>query len=190
MRITLSPEVVTECEDFSFKVTKTTRANYEKRGEGKDDAKKRLDHLNAALSEYAVYLYLTDLGFECTKPDFKIYAAKDKTFDADLFLKEAHSGLTYKVHVKSQERRMISYTRGSPSFNFDLKDRVTKMPTSLDILALTIIEGVTVEILDLLPAQDVFRRFIDKPVSEKLRPYKDSIYYNDIVKGLLADRSL
>lgn len=96
-------------------------ALYEKRGGFKKE-----DIVSGAMAELAVYRVLKEKGVELGYPDFKIYEAKDKSYDADLT-----DGL-HHFHVKGQT--LESKKRYGPSWLMQRNDPILKNPEKLNYL--------------------------------------------------------
>jgi len=86
-------EEVKNCKDFAGAMDTSL---YAKRNRSSDE-KRTFDSYIGKLGEVAVYKYLKDKVPELTYPDFKIYKAKEKSWDFDL------KGHGYNIHVKTQD---------------------------------------------------------------------------------------
>lgn len=94
---------------------------YEKRG-----GFKKVDVISGAMAELAVYRVLKEKGVDVSYPDFKIYEAKDKSYDADLT-----DGL-HHFHVKGQT--LESKKRYGPSWLMQRNDPILQNPERLNYL--------------------------------------------------------
>jgi len=87
---------------------------------------KKEDIVSGAMAELAVYRVLKEKGVELGYPDFKIYEAKDKSYDADLT-----DGL-HHFHVKGQT--LESKKRYGPSWLMQRNDPILQSPQRLNYL--------------------------------------------------------
>lgn len=92
MEYNFTKQDILACKTFSQDVNTSL---YAQRGQLNDDKRKK-DAFIGKLGEVAAYHLLKGKIENLTEPDFKIYEAKNKSWDFDL------KGDKYNVHVKSQ----------------------------------------------------------------------------------------
>lgn len=84
-----------QCKDFANKQLDTSRDQYRRRNQSNPERIiKQIS--DGKMGELLAYDHMKLLGFDCTEPDFAIYTARFKSFDADLISGDTH------VHVKTQ----------------------------------------------------------------------------------------
>ena len=96
-------------------------------------------------------------------PDLKVYASKDKSFDADLRMGK------YKIHVKSCRKGSVF----GESWVFQEQDDLVNNPTKEDILALCIISEQDVEFYTIKAKDAIYRDPIKKTLKKKVIYKKD-----------------
>lgn len=94
---------------FAYKVLDSNSDEYLKRSQA-STTKILIDITCGKIAELAVAKML---GSSCTQPDFKIYSAKRKSFDADLVYKK------FNIHVKSQLTAQAKIFGASWSFQLN-----------------------------------------------------------------------
>jgi len=121
---------------------------YERRGGFKIE-----DVISGAMAELAVYRVLKEKGVEVGFPDFKIYAAKDKSYSADLT-----DGL-HNFHVKGQT--LESKKRYGASWLLQRNDPLINEPQKLNyIVPCTVcLESGRVEIYGILSAFSLVQNY-------------------------------
>lgn len=92
-KIIFTPEDMQKCIEFSEQVDTSL---YAQRNQW-DVQKRKIDSKVGKLGELATYYNLVDKYPDITYPDFKIYKAKEKSWDFDL------KSNSFNLHVKSQE---------------------------------------------------------------------------------------
>lgn len=98
--IQISEKLIKKCDFFGQKMS----VKHSARKRNQDPEKIKRDHALGKKGECIVYLALKreiKEGQKLSKPDFAIYSAKEKSWDADLFLKTNNKNK--KIHVKTQE---------------------------------------------------------------------------------------
>ena len=88
--------VAKDCYDFALRVTNTTYKLYSNRQCNAHIEKLVKQHYQAKLCEWYVYFYLIYKNYDCTKPDMTVYSALNKSYDADLYIKNK----SLRIHVK------------------------------------------------------------------------------------------
>lgn len=86
-----------KCEKFANQQLDTSQDQYRRRNQS-NPTRIVKQIADGKMGELLACAHMTRLGFECTDPDFAIYTARFKSFDADLISGDTH------VHVKSQNR--------------------------------------------------------------------------------------
>lgn len=92
-KINFTLEDIEKCEEFASKVNTSL---YAQRNQFDADKRKK-DAKIGKLGELAVYYSLKDKYPNITYPDFKIYTAKEKSWDFDL------KDTSFNLHVKTQD---------------------------------------------------------------------------------------
>ena len=160
---------------FAEQVAITNAAEYARRGQDVAD-KLKLDNRTCKLAEWAVYDYITARerkGRVVSPPDFKIYPAWGKTFDADLTVGDI------KVHVKSQTYE--SAKQFSESWMFQKKDTLTHAPEDNEFVAFCLVNETTREVeLRLFVKASELVGLYGEAKSPALRATKTVIYYGQV----------
>jgi len=113
---------------FAHNCANTNLSEYAKRNQ--ENVKKIVqDICNGKIAELLVHRYLVEKGKACTPPDFVIYPAHAKSFDADLVC----DGIN--IHVKS----CIPSDKWGNSWCFQPNDSLVKSPDTNDWLALVVL---------------------------------------------------
>lgn len=86
------------CEKFANQQLDTSQDQYRRRNQS-NPTRIVKQIADGKMGELLACAHMKRLGFECTDPDFAIYTARFKSFDADLISGDTH------VHVKSQNRK-------------------------------------------------------------------------------------
>ena len=144
--------------------------------------KAQIDHTCAKISECFVYLYLTDeLKLKGIKPpDFGIYPPNEKSWDADLYIKDK------PLHVKSISNwskeslgcETYTFQNSDPKRGFG-RDSVLDNPNDLlacvfvDFIARTCELRVFQRVGNILP-------LLKDPLKQELKGIKKCLYYDDI----------
>lgn len=125
---------VNKCLQFAEDCIESSKALYAYRGASKTDKIKE-DIYIGKMGEVGVYLSHKADDKICSKPDFKIYKGRRKSFDADLFMNER------AIHVKSQSSE--SARRYGNSWLFQRSDPVYINPND-DLFYGTMVQDKTV----------------------------------------------
>lgn len=83
------------CDTFARAQLATSMSQYRRRNQSNPE-RIVAQIIDGKLGELFAYHYLKKQGFESTMPDFEIYTARQKSFDADLYSHKT------AIHVKSQ----------------------------------------------------------------------------------------
>jgi len=113
---------------FAHNCANTILSEYAKRNQ--ENVKKIVqDICNGKIAELLVHRYLVEKGKQCSAPDFVIYPAHYKSFDADLVCEGIN------IHVKS----CIPNDKWSNSWCFQPNDSLVIKPQPNDYLALVVL---------------------------------------------------
>jgi hypothetical protein len=181
-KIIFTPEDIQKCTEFSEQVDTSL---YAQRNQW-DAEKRKADAKIGKLGELVVYQNLIEKYPNITYPDFKIYKAKEKSWDFDL------KAPTFNLHVKTQEALqgakfgeswIFQYGNGkNRHYDREIFDRTSPNQyiafVKVNLLAK---EGEIRAIvsLDLLHENKLFAL----PVLEKLqKANKLAVYYKDLQK--------
>jgi hypothetical protein len=168
-KIPIDGKIKKFAEDFAERVFETNKKAYARRGQAN---KRKILHDNVVgkTGEIAVYKFLKGKGKNPSKPDFKIYTAKKKSYDADMYL--GNLDLHIKTqHVKSAKKFGLSWV-------FQKKDPLFKKCKATDVIVLCLYKEASVTIMVMKPAKDLFP-FLKPPKKEELSS-KVCLYYDDI----------
>jgi hypothetical protein len=175
MKITLSQEVMDQCQEFARKRIEGSSSLYAYRGES-NNMKMVEDCVIGTLGEWGVYEYLIGKGYEISKPDMEIYPARRKSFNADLFNKEL------RIHVKSQSDK--SYKYYGSSYLLQKKDRIVTNPDDDEYFVFVKVNGLECEILGSCFIQDIVKYNLwGECKIMKYRHSKIAIYLDDLIKS-------
>lgn len=174
MKIKLSKYYLDKCTEFAHSQIEGSKQLYAYRGE--HNINKMIDDIIVGKAgECAVHRYLTDKGMYCTRPDFKIYKAKRKSYDADLYCED----LT--VHVKSQS--VLSSKRYGSSWLFQRRDNLLNTEDRKEFMAFTKVNGREVDILGVVRAIDIQDLFGECSVP-RYRATKVALYWDEVKENL------
>lgn len=148
MKIKISNYIYDKVVKFADERLGGSKGLYNYRGKSTDNKLKN-DIITGALGEYGIQQYLKSLKYKCSKPDLKIYARGEKSFDADLTCDDLN------IHVKSQS--IQSFKRYGASWLVQRSDKLYKEPKTIDVFAFTNVnlETKEVEILGFVYATDI-----------------------------------
>lgn len=138
------------CTLFSSEVYHTNKDMYSSRNQT-DENKVRSDIYLGKMAEFAVYNYLISKGKKCSAPDILIYQAKQKSYDADLFVNDSSP-----LHVKS----CMSSSAYGNSWVFQPNDPLVTEPAEDETIALVIVNSnaeFDCYIVKALDAVDMYR---------------------------------
>ncbi len=116
------------CTLFASEVFHTNKDMYASRNQS-IESKVRSDIYLGKLAEFAVFNYLISKGKVCSAPDITIYEAKQKSYDADLYVNK-----TSPLHVKS----CIESKGYGNSWVFQPNDPLVISPVEDETIALVI----------------------------------------------------
>lgn len=131
------------------------------------------DIIIGKLGEIAAYKYITSKGRVCTYPDFNVYQAYEKTYEADLFSNDN------KIHVKTQD--IDSANRFGTSWMFQKNDTLTFSPSEKEFILLSVLDSKNMKVM--IKKIEKASYFIGKykePIKESLRGNKLTIYLSDL----------
>ena len=89
-------ELYETCTDFAQKQLVTSRSKYRQRNQS-NQTRITQQIADGKMGEIFAARHLRTQGYTCTEPDFEIYTARNKSFDADLVVDSQQA-----VHVKTQ----------------------------------------------------------------------------------------
>ena len=175
IEIQLSKEDLERVNAFAS-LRMTDSKKYKKRG-----GFKRQDLIVGALGELAAYEYLKSEGIDVTPPDFEIYEAADKSFDADL--KGNCNGKHY--HIKAQS--LVSAKRHGVSCLFQRYDPIVSEPCSHDYVIMTVVDvdKLTVDVYAPMSLFDINKNELWGQCNvPHLRSNKVALYLEDLLEKL------
>lgn len=173
MVIKLSKDVEQACIDFADARLKGSSELYKRRGEARLE-KIRQDIITGALAEFAVKECVQSDARYCSEPDLTIYEQANKSYAADLESENC------QIHVKSQTKEASE--RWGLSWIFQKNDPLVRQPESTDIIALTQVDGLSVEVIGLVSARTLLReRLIAEPRNVKYARTKRAVYYDELL---------
>lgn len=186
MKITINDYTSRKCSTFAKERIKTSAGLYKYRGETNMD-KMVEDVKIGTMAEYAVFNYVKQLGFKCTKPDLKHYKAKDKSFSADLkadkvFVDE--KTLEWRdalIHVKSQGTKSAK-AYGS-SWLFQKQDKIFRGEKDEEFLAFCIVDKRDVELQAIVKVKDV-KKLLKEPKVWRYKDTKVALYLDDVLENV------
>jgi len=188
--IELSNEEVMKCRRFALDVVDTNIEKYRQRNQFN---KKKIikDIYVGKKGEIAAWKYLNNIGVDegtytsgifTNKPDFEIYGARRKSFDADLFDETSKESF----HVKTMTHE--SAERWGLSWSFQIEDPLVSRPEQKDHIVLCeVLDKFNVDVkfvMDALMAQNLY----GVPRLYKLRRIKKVLYWKDIAEELNLDK--
>jgi hypothetical protein len=170
MKIKINSEDFAKCVEFAHECVNTNMSAYKRRNQG--DKNKVISDISVGkIAEIAVHQYLINhKNVTCSYPDFMIYGASKKSFDADLYTKK------YNIHVKSQDIK--SSRIYGESWQFQKNDILTHSPNDNDLIILCIVNLDTVEIKRIIAASNLVGKY-GLPKNKNLHD-KLTLYYEDI----------
>lgn len=172
MKIKLLKRDIERAERFAEKRMAGSADLYKSRGELRDQ-KIFQDIVTGACAEIAVYRLLKNKGIEATKPDFKIYETRKKSFAADL---ETEIGA---FHIKSQT--LESANKYGASWLFQKYDPLLKDGHLDEYMVFCIVEGREVTVEHICHIKDIIDNdVLDEPKVWRYRHSKYAIYLEDV----------
>jgi len=136
-----------------------------------------------ALGEIGIYRMLKRLGMKVSPPDFNVYEAKNKSYDADLSDKDG-----YRFHCKSQSRESEEAYGGSYILQYGGNgeghvDKLFKRRTNRDFLipCLVDVDAKEVIIYGCIKVETLFKKdLIKMPRVKWLEFSKRAVYLEDL----------
>lgn len=161
-----------KCQDFADKCLDSVKDNYAKNRKQSNPEKLKFDMITGKLAELAVYDYLVRKSrfANISEPDFNIYAAKQKSFDADLFTEK------WNFHVKSQHQSQSD--KYGLSWIFQKSDKLTHTPKLSDIICFCTVGDEFVNVYSIRRAVDLIGLY--KPLKLAHLSSKVAIYGEDL----------
>jgi hypothetical protein len=172
MKVKLLKRDIERCERFAEKRMNGSKDEYKARGELRE-SKIFQDIVTGACGEIAVYRYLKNQGIESTKPDFKIYEKRKKSFDADLISEVGN------LHVKSQT--LESANKYGASWLFQKWDPLLKDDHLKDYMVFCIVDDREVTIEHICHIKDIIDNdALDEPKVWRYKHTKHAIYLDHV----------
>lgn len=170
-----------KCHEFAVAQLETSINHYKKRKQG-NAAKITEDIITGKLGELAAYRFLRSKGIMCAAPDFNIYEARQKSFDADLNFEGK------QFHCKSQSRMSAAKYGESWILQWGGKghghiDKLFKNRSKNDYLVPMQVSETEVIIYGIIPVDTLFKNdLIKEPKLAWFADTKRAVYLNDIRK--------
>ena len=171
--IELSLEEIMKCRKFALNVVETNLEKYKQRNQFN---KKKIikDIYVGKKAEIAAWKYLSNSGLNVNEPDFEIYGAKRKSFDADI--KDNDNDCNY--HVKSMTKE--SADTWGLSWSFQIEDPLVHSPEDKDkIILCEVLDKFRVDVKIVIEAT-VAQGLYGIPKLYKLKRIKKVLYWDDI----------
>lgn len=176
MYITISEYYFNKCCKFADDVLETSKDLYSFRGEHRV-SKMREDIIIGKMGEIAAYQYLKARGYSVSKPDFKIYEASRKSYDADLVTECGK-----KVHVKAQGYR--SMVRYGSSWLLQKSDKITKKPLEEEYVLMVSVSGTEADVLGIVRQSDLIEyELFESPKVSRYGMTKVALYFDTIKRS-------
>lgn len=191
MKIKISKQQYEAAREFAEQRISLSKKLYAYRGESKVE-KMIEDIVVGTVGEFAAAKYVRSKGFNCTRPDIKIYEARRKSFDADLLAhlkidEEQNINKSFKIHVKSQG--VSSAKRYGNSWLLQKSDKIINNPERNELFLFTNVDGLEVEILGVVSCKDIVEfNLLDECKVPYYRHTKHALYFNDIKETLTRHR--
>lgn len=173
IKINITDKERQTCNDFA-EARSESSGLYKKRGGFKEE-----DIISGAMGEIAVYKVLKKNGHTLRKPDFEIYAKRNKSYDSDLKSGNKH------FHVKSQTTK--SAAQYGKSWLCQRKDPLFSNSGYNHYLVTTIVDldKNTVEVLGFFPMFSVIKKnLIGECKVPWFRDTKVALYHEQLSKGI------
>lgn len=175
--IVISEAEIEECQHFAVARLSGSADAYKRRNQCNLEKIKE-DIFTGAMGELAVYHFLTHLGYNVTRPDFNIYAVRQKSYDADMHLDDLN------IHCKSQhwesaKKYGISWILQYGKFG---QDKLFKCRTDKDYIAMALLnKDMTVTILGIMSIPYIFdNELIGEPKLKWFQGVKKALYIDDL----------
>lgn len=168
--IKLTKRDMKKAEEFALKRIEHGINKYKSRG-----AFKPVDLIAGALGEIAVYKLLKS-AYKVTKPDFELYEASNKSFDADLICKTGEV-----FHVKTQTTE--SEAKYGQSWVMQRTDPVINNPRDIDYLVPCVanLDTLEVTIYGVMKFKDIVDNdLVGEMAIEWLQKTKRALYLKDL----------
>jgi hypothetical protein len=164
-----------KCTEFAGQQVGTSRSKYSQRGQSNSQRITK-QIADGKMGEMICRQYLLSNGYPCNEPDFEIYTARHKSFDADL---QSCS----PVHVKTQcsdsaSRYGASWVFQAGGAGFGNKDPLLDS-TSSDWAMFVTLGKLSAQVIGPLDMCEV-RKHLKDPVLERLKGIKKCVYLKDI----------
>lgn len=188
MKIKLTDREIGIAQNFALKSVDSNAGHYRTRQQFNRE-KIMFDIFVGKASEIGVSKILREqLGLSVSTPDFGVYEAKHKNYNADLTFKTNEGSAVGGIHVKSQHSN--SAARFGLSWCFQKTDPLILSPEKLDYLVLCVLNSPDeVEVKGILKAKSA-KGIYAEPVKEALRKTKTVLYHKDIPVELLEEGTM
>ena len=183
IKIKITKKDVQKAKDFAKKRLEKSRAHYMKRKQFNSE-KLREDITIGALGEIAAYRMLKkQYGIKVSKPDFNVYEAPKKTFDADLMDKQGHMFHIKSQSIDSSKKYGRSYILQYGGNGRGHTDKLFRNTSSNDYLIPTEVdtEKMIVTLFGCYRIETIFKEdMIKMPKIKWLQDIKRAIYLDDL----------
>ena len=157
--VELKPRDLEKAKNFAEARLEKSIDQYSRRGQTNID-KIKYDITIGALGEIGIYRMLKRLGIKVSPPDFNIYEAKNKSYDADLHDKDG-----YRFHCKSQSRDSADTYGNSYILQYGGNgnghiDKLFKSRTNRDFLIPCLVDIDTKEVIDAASTKWNFHKYL------------------------------
>jgi hypothetical protein len=172
------------CTDFAQKQLVTSRSKYRQRNQT-NQVRITQQIADGKMGELFAARHLRKQGYVCSDPDFEIYTARNKSFDADLVVELADPFESRAVHVKTQNNESarrwgsswVFQAGGAGYGNTDpLLDRTTNDWVVFVKLDAQAHSAVVIGPLEMAQV----KQHLKDPVLERLKGIKKCIYESDL----------
>ena len=180
--VELKPRDLEKAKNFAEARLEKSIDQYSRRGQTNID-KIKYDITIGALGEIGIYRMLKRLGIKVSPPDFNIYEAKNKSYDADLHDKDG-----YRFHCKSQSRDSADTYGNSYILQYGGNgnghiDKLFKSRTNRDFLIPCLVDIDTKEVIiyGCIKVETLFKKdLIKMPRVKWLEFSKRAVYLEDL----------
>ena len=162
---------ITQCRKFAEASVDSSQSTWRVNRE-----KAITDIFTGKMGEVGAFIHLCELGQLPTPPDFTVYTARNKSFDADLFMGN------YRVHCKTQSAESMEKYGVSWILQYGKRcDPLFKRRDSDDLFMGMALDGNEVTIFLRTLVNDLFEcEAIGMPAIKWLEATKRAVYYDKI----------
>lgn len=186
INIQITDENYLKSHNFAEQCAQTCIQNYKRRGQGNLD-KIITDIHTGKLLELGAYRLLKTIGIPASFPDFEIYKAKGKSWEADLLTDE------YFFHCKGQSEDSYKKYGASWILQWGGKgkghvDKLFKHQKEHDYLIPGFVQGRTASICGIYQIKEIMSKgLIKEPKVDWLKFSKRAIYLKDLEEAFSED---